>query len=68
MDKTTNATDIFLQLSHGLRNDFTVIRAVAGSIKKKSPPSEIIDEKVAMINQAVNQAMQRLEMAYALFK
>lgn len=68
MNKTTNATDIFLKLSHDLKNDFTIIRAVAGSIKKKFPPSEIIDEKVAMINQAVNQAMQRLEMVYTLLK
>jgi len=63
-----NATEIIAKLSHDLRNDFAVIRAVAGVIKRKSPPSEMIDEKIETINEKVTQAMTRLDHVYALLK
>ncbi len=68
MSELTKITELFLKLSHDLKNDFAVIRAASGSIKKKSPQSELIDAKTETINKALNTAAKRLEMAYALLK
>lgn len=68
MNKTNDIGHIFSKLSHDLRNDFAIIRAVAGNIKKKFPPSEIIDEKIETINESLNQAIKRLEITYTLLK
>lgn len=68
MNNTSEMKEIFSKLSHDLRNDFAVIRAVASIIKKKSPPSELIDEKIETINDILSQSIKRLEMTYALLK
>lgn len=60
--------DIFSKLSHDLKNDFVIIRAAAGSIKKQVPQSDIIDKKTETINITLDTASQRLETAYALLK
>lgn len=68
MNELTKITEIFSKLSHDLKNDFVIIRAAAGSIKKQSSQSAIIDQKIETINNTLNTANHRLEMAYALLK
>lgn len=66
MNKSIKTTDIFSKFSHDLKNDFVIIRALAGSIKKQSPQSEIIDKKIDDINNTLNTAAQRLETVRSL--
>lgn len=61
-------TDIFSKLSHDLKNDFVIIRAALGSIKKQLSQSSMIDQKIAVITNVLNTATQRLEMVYVLSK
>ena len=68
MNELMKFTDIFSKLSHDLKNDFVIIRAAAGSIKKQFPQSDIIDKKIETINNTLNIAVQHLEIAYALLK
>lgn len=68
MDELMKVADIFSKLSHDLKNDFVVIRALAGSIKKQSPQSEIIDKKIEAINNTLNTATKRLETIHTLLQ
>lgn len=61
MHDRTQIKETVVKLAHDLRNDFTIIRAYAGHIKKKSPPSEIINEKVDLINQTLCKSIERIE-------
>lgn len=68
MTELENFTEAFSKLSHDLKNDFVIIRALAGSIKKQFQKSEIVDKKIESINDTLNTAAQRLESARALLK
>lgn len=60
--------DLFAKLAHDLKNDFIIIRAAAGSIKKNSDMPEIIDKKVELINHTLNQAIDKLEKTKTLLR
>lgn len=58
--------DVFSKLSHGLKNDFVLIRAALGGVRKHASPSEIIEEKIVVINNALDQAIARLDVVHSL--
>lgn len=68
MSELTSTMEIFSKLSHDLKNDFVVIRALAGSIKKQSPQPDVIDKKIEDINNVLNIASQRLDTVRTLLK
>jgi hypothetical protein len=68
MSELTNTMEIFSKLSHDLKNDFIIIRALAGNIKKQSPQSDTINKKIEDINNVLNTASQRLDTVRALLK
>jgi len=65
MDEKTTREDLLSHLSHDLKNNFISIRAAAGSIKKNALSPEIIETKVLLINQALNEAIMCLDAACA---
>ncbi|MCD6047071.1 MAG: hypothetical protein K0S08_718 [Gammaproteobacteria bacterium] len=63
MGTEVNFDLLLSHLSHDLKNDFISIRAAAGSIKKNIGEQEVIEKKVVMINQLLDQAIARLDAA-----
>lgn len=66
MNKEINVTNIISTLSHELKNDFILIRAAAGSIKRNLEQPEVIKNKIETINNTLDQAIKHLEATQGL--
>ncbi len=65
MQKEISFEAIMSKLSYDFPNKFAVIRAVAGSLKKNQDDAAAVDDKIALIDEAVNQAIELLSTARA---
>lgn len=61
-----SSASILSKLSHDLMNEFVIIRASAGNIRKHSSEPEFIEKKIETINKALDQAIKHLEITKAL--